>query len=362
MSNKEIISTNQNIWMLFIIVTSFTILEIPAMLIFQVGRDAWLSVIIAWFLDILLAIVYAYMGIRFPNQTFVQYSITILGKYLGKAIGIIFPFFFIMVASSLMRSISMLIDILVLPNTPIIVILLTGHLIIAYAVKKGIEVIARACEVLSPIFLMSFILLFIILMPLVKIERLKPQLADGFYPVISGSFFILTFIGVCIMMAMYIPICNRPDNGFKAKFIAVSLGASVISILVSIIIGVFGAEQAGNMVNPGLRIIRMISVSDTSIRLDVIWLIIAISAAIITSANLIWASSVGISQVFELKTHQPIIYPITLLSFVFSIISFDSNMEFMNFAFYVYPFIGFFVETCLEMFLFFMALILKKRG
>jgi len=42
--------------------------------------NAMVSLLLAWFLDVLLAIVYAYMGIRFPGQNMVQYSITILGK------------------------------------------------------------------------------------------------------------------------------------------------------------------------------------------------------------------------------------------------------------------------------------------
>lgn len=362
MPRKEIISTNQFVWMLFIIITSFTTLQIPGLLIFHAGRDAWLAVILAWFLDVLLAIVYAYMGMRFPGQNFVQYSNTILGKYLGKAVGLVFPLFFLGVASLLMRAISILVEIMVLPKTPMVVVLSLGYVLIAYAAKKGIEVIARVCEILSPVYLLSFIVLFIMIIPLVKIDRLKPQLTDGFYPIFSGSVFILAFIGICIMMAMYIPVCNRPNNGFIAKFIAVSIGASMLTILVTFSVGVFGAEQAGNMINPGLLLVRMITIGDTILRLDVIWLIIAIGAGIITSANLIWASSIGISQIVGLSTYKPIVYPMILIALVLSIISFDNNMMVFNFAFYVYPFIGIFVETGLEMFLFFMALILKKKG
>jgi spore germination protein (amino acid permease) len=362
LSKKEIISTNQFVWMLFMIITSFTVLEIPGLLIFHAGRDAWLAIVFAWFLDILLAIVYAYMGIRFPGQNFVQYSVTILGKHFGKVVGIMFPLFFLLVASSLMKAISILLSVMVLPKTPMIVILFGGYVLIAYAVKKGIEVIARATEILSPMFLISFILLFIGIIPSVKVERLKPQLAEGFYPVVSGSLFMLTFIGICIMMGMYIPLCNCPHNGFKAKFIASSLGSLLISILVVLSIGVFGEEQAGNMMNPGLQLVRMIRIKNVTGRLDILWLIIAIGAGIITSANLIWASSIGISQILNFSTHIPIVYAVTLTALVLSTILFDSNMEFFNFTFYVYPFVGIFVEVGLEMFLFFMALILKKKG
>lgn len=362
MFKKEIISTNQFVWMLFSVITSFTVLQIPALLIFHAGRDAWLSVVLAWFFDVLLAIVYAYMGMRFPGQNFVQYSITILGKYFGRVVGIMFPLFFLMVASILMRGISMLINNKILPQTPMLVVLCFGYIVIAYAVKKGIEVIARACEILGPIYLISLVLIFISVIPLVKLNRIKPQLMEGFYPVFSGSIFILTFIGICIMMSMYIPICNRPQNGFLAKFIAVSLGAAMVSILALFSVGIFGAEQAGNMINPGLEITRMISIGNSIEHFEVVWLIIAIGAGIMTVSSLIWAFSLGISQIIGLRTYKPVVYPATLLALVLSTISFDGGVELINFSFYAFPLIAIFVETGLEMFLFIMALVLKKRG
>ena len=94
MGEKGVISTNQFTWLLFCTITCFATLHIPRLLIFAAGRDAWLSVIFAWFLDVLLAVVYAYMGVRFSGKNMVQYSITILGKKLGKIVGILFPFSF----------------------------------------------------------------------------------------------------------------------------------------------------------------------------------------------------------------------------------------------------------------------------
>lgn len=362
MSEKGIISTNQFVWMLFNIITSFTALQIPGLLIFHAGRDAWLAVIIAWFLDVLLAIVYAYMGIRFPGQNFVQYSMTILGKFFGSIIGISFPLFFLMVTAILMRSISILISTIILPSTPMVAIIFPGYALVAYAVKKGIEANARACEILGPLYLISFILLFILISPSFKLSRLKPQLLTNIPTLLSGSLFILTFIGICIMMGMYIPICNHIENGFKAKFIAVSIGAGVISLLVIFCVGVFGYAQAGNKVNPGLMLTRIIKIGSQIDRVEIIWLIVAIEAGIMTSINLVWATSLGISQIIGLNSYKPLVYPITLLAAVLSITSFESNVDLFNFSYYAYPFIGFFVETGLEMFLFIMAILLKKRG
>jgi len=360
MQEKGIISTNQFVWMLFSVITSFSTLQIPGMLIFHAGRDAWLSVLGAWFFDVLLAGVYAYMGLRFPGQNCIQYSMTILGKYIGRIVGIMFPLFFLMVSSLLMSSLNGMMVNLFMPKTPIEILLGISYIIIAYGVKKGIETIARTCEVLGPVYLLSLITLLALVIPEVRINRLKPMFTNGVTPFLTGIPFILSFIGICIIMGMYIPICNRPRNGFLAKLIAVSMGALMLGLLICFCVGIFGAEQAGNMVNPGIELARIIRLGSFFERLEAVWLMVAIASGIMTSANALWAFSLGISQIVGLKTYKPIVYPAALIAYVLSLTSFKSTVELLDFTFYSYMFIGILVETGLEMLLFIAALISGK--
>lgn len=362
MQEKGVISTNQFVWMLFCIITSFTALHIPRLLILQSRRDAWLAVILAWFLDVLLAIVYAYMGVRFPGQNMVQYSMTILGNKLGKIIGLAFPLFFLFVSSILQRELSIILFTAFFPRTPEIVILITSYIVVGYAAFKGMEVIGRVCEVLGPIYLFSLLGLFLFVIPDINIGRLKPQLELGILPALTGTPLILSYIGICIIMGMYIPICNHPENGFKAKFIAVCMGASMIALLVITSIGVFSYAQAKNMINTSLELARVIHFGGFFERVEAVWLLIAIGAAIVTSANMIWAFSLGVSQIAGLSTYKPLIIPAIFVSFIIGTTSFKNSMDFVTFAFYSYPPMAISVETGLEMFLFFAALVLKKKG
>ncbi|WP_368489370.1 endospore germination permease [Clostridium sp. BJN0013] len=362
MHEKEVISTNQFIWLLFCIITSFTGLQVLSLLIFQARRDAWLAAILAWFLDVLLAVVYAYMGIRFPGQNMVQYSMTILGKKLGKIIGILFPIFFLLVSATLQRALSMILNVVFFPKTSELVFLIASYIVIGYAVIKGIEVIGRVCEILGPVYLFSSIVLFLFIIPDIKIDRLKPQFEVGLYPTLTGTPIILSFIGICIIMGMYIPICNHPENGFIGKFIAVSIGTFIIIIFIISTIGIFSYPQAKNMLNAILEITRFVHIGEFFERVEAIWLMIFIGAGIIASSNMIWAFSLGISQIIGLSTYKPLVLPTVLLSFVISMTSFKNSMELVAFGLYSYPFMAILVESGLEMFLFFTALLLKKRG
>ena len=357
MQEKVIISTNQFVWMLFIIITSVAALEAPVMLIMRAGRDAWLAVIGGWFLSVLLALVYAYMGIRFSGQNFVQYSITILGRYLGRIVGIIFPLFFLLVCILLQSSLAHSIKTILLPNTPFEVIMVIMLILSSYAARNGIEVIARVSELLGPIYILAVVLIGLIAIPVVDIDRLKPQLEQGFYPIMFNSPFMLSFFGICIIMAMFIPLCDRPENGFLAKFTAVSMGAFFVGIVVIITIAAFGLEHAQRTYAPVYQITRMLT-----LRVEAIWLLIIVGAGIMASTMMIWAFSLGVSQIMGLSTYKPLVCPVAVIALSLSLSSFQNNTELMHYVQNTYPVIAVFVEAVLGIFLFVLALALNKHG
>jgi spore germination protein KB len=362
-SNLEpgIINSKQFTWLLFIIVASFTVLQVPGLLIFQSGRDAWLSVVSAWLYDSLYAVVLAYMGIRFPGENYIQCSTTILGKILGRIFGWLFICFFLIISVIVMRGLGMYIGDVFLPRTPLPVVLLGAYLIIAYIARKGIEVIARICEVLGPVFLLSLVGLFLLALPFIHFERLKPQFDLGVYPFLSGMPMILSYVGICIAMNWYIPICNRPENGFLCKFTALSLGSLMVGLIIIFSIGILGIDQAKNITNSGLQLARIIHVGEYFERVEAIWMVIVIGAGIMMAISAVWIFSLSLAQITGLGRYKPLIYPAALLSFFLCMTSFPNNITYLNFTFYIFPVVGLFVET-LPLWLFLAALITGKKG
>jgi spore germination protein (amino acid permease) len=362
MPEKGIINTKQFVWLLFIMISAFAAMQLPGMLIMQAGRDAWLSILGAWLLDVMLALVYAYMGIRFPGENLVQYSITILGKYLGRLVGILFPLFFLLVCTIVLRGSAQLVNIVFLPRTPLNVILVTSYLVSALIARKGLEAIARMTELLGPLYLLSIITLSFLVLPAFHMSRLLPQFDNGVTPFLTGAPLILTNFGVCIIMAMYIPLCNRPENGFLAKFSAVSMGALVVCLVTALSVGIFGIEDAQYMSSPGIQLAKMINFSNYIERVEMIWLLFLVGSTIVASSSLIWAFGQGIAQITGLKTYKPLIYPGALISLALGILSFPSSLQHTNFYHYTFPIVAAFVEVGLELLLFAVALILHKRG
>lgn len=188
MREEGVISTGQYIWMLFVLIASVTNFLAPEFLIGIAGRDAWLSALGGWFLDAMLAIIYGYMGLRFAGQNFVQYSVTILGGFLGRIVGLMFPFFFLLVCTVLMSGLAHLINTMFLPKTPLFVILGAGLLLIGYAAGQGVEVNGRVAGLIGPVYLLSIIVLIFLVIQMIstrsqnrpmitRLERVRPGLS-----------------------------------------------------------------------------------------------------------------------------------------------------------------------------------------
>lgn len=360
MQEKGIISTKQYKWLLFSIITSFSTLQMSSILINHAGRDAWLSVICAWLLDVALAVVYAYMGKRFPGENMVEYSMSVFGKYFGRLVGALFALFFLLAASVLIRSLCTLLQSAFFPDTPINAIIAASFILIAYIAKKGLEVTARISALLGPIYLLSLLILFLSAAPLINLDELKPFLEQGPFPFLSGSPFILSFISICIIMGMYIPYCNKPEYGFKGKFISVTLGSIMLGLQIVSGICILGPKPAGETINLGLQLAKIVNIGDT--RLEVLFLMMSIAAGVMSATSLIWAFSLGVSQITGLSTYKPIVYPSALLAFIITVTSFDTSKDIYDFVNYVFPFLAVVVESGLELVLLIAALLLKKKG
>ena len=359
MQKQYLITTRQFVLLLYVLFTAFTSLQSPGILIYQAERDAWISVIIAWILDISLGIIYAKMGTRFRRQSFVQYSETILGKFVGKIFGIVFPLSFFFMIPIFLGSLSVVISKAFLPNTSIVVILAFGYFVTGYAARKGIVAIGRACEIAGPIFLISMVALFCLIIPWVKLDHIKPILDADIYPVFSGALFILSFLGVCIMMGMLIPISERPEEGMKAKFFASTMGSATIGLLVVITIGTYGIHQAYNLFYPSLQVARIIRIGEFMQRVDIVWLVVAIAAGLIGSSILLWGACEGCSQLVKIKDYKPLVYPSALLSFILAITTFKSDKILKDYITYFFPLFAL-IMTVVEIILMLVFLLKKK--
>src|SRR5947207_1986543 len=114
--------------------------------IFPVGADAkqaaWMSILLGMVGGLPLLVIYYYLNKQYPSLLLTEYSIKILGKYIGTIVGIIYILFFLYGAARDTRDAMELVP-LFLDGTPMWAIGIMFMLPILAGLFLGIEAISR---------------------------------------------------------------------------------------------------------------------------------------------------------------------------------------------------------------------------
>ncbi|PHE52522.1 hypothetical protein COF68_34665, partial [Bacillus toyonensis] len=86
------ISGRQIFWMMFTFEVGQSLLLVIPATIRTAKQDAWISLLIAGGVGIALTFLATTLGSLYPKQTLIEFSQTILGKWLGKLL--LIPYFF----------------------------------------------------------------------------------------------------------------------------------------------------------------------------------------------------------------------------------------------------------------------------
>ncbi|MEH7350489.1 GerAB/ArcD/ProY family transporter [Gottfriedia acidiceleris] len=203
-----------------------------SVLLDKVGRDAWISVIIAFpTLLIWLCILY-YIMIKTEQKSI---PLLIKQRYGNLAYFIIvIPIlaFLLMNSYIALKSISDWITLMYLPKTPRFVIELCLLLICTYCAQAGITSIAFISVFLLPIIILFELFLDGANIQFMHINWVKPMLQNGWNPIFKGSFFIAGgYVEILFLLLIQQHIKKRVK--FKHLF---SLG---IAILISSLFPLF---------------------------------------------------------------------------------------------------------------------------
>ena len=94
MLEKGRISSRQFFFLILTLILSVSLFNLPTIIISRAKQDVWIAMLIALGIDAVVAVVLYVLGRRYPNQTMFEYSEEILGRFLGKGVGLIFTVFF----------------------------------------------------------------------------------------------------------------------------------------------------------------------------------------------------------------------------------------------------------------------------
>lgn len=309
---------------LFVLIVLF---EMGSAILFGLGgsanQDAWIAILLGLAGGILLFFVYYRLYKFYPDLPLTSYLQKIIGKWLGRFIGVLYIVYFMYIATRVMRDFGDLLTSTVYTNTPLFVVNSLMILTIIYAIHKGIEVIARVGQLyFALIYFLAIIgMLLIVFSGLIHLENLQPILENGWKPVFKT--FIretMTFpFGEMIVFTMLLPFLNEKK---KAKLVCLGgmiLAGINITLTTVINIAALGVDSFTRSSFPLLNTISKIQIAEFIERLDVFFMLYLVIGGFFKVTIFYYAAVAGAADIFQFKNQRRIVFPIGFIILIASL-------------------------------------------
>ncbi|MBO7746978.1 endospore germination permease [Paenibacillus sp. MWE-103] len=294
-------------------------LSVPAITMQTAGRDMWAAPIVSSVIGFLVVYVVYKLHERYPSQTFIQYSESILGPYLGRLIGMSYLFSFVYTNGIVIREYGEFIAATFLLETPTVFVIICLMFVCAYALHQGIEVWARASQLLIPAALVVIVLMLIIMVPDMHTKEMFPMMEFGPLPLLRSAIVPSSWYSQFFIIAIFLPYLTKTRvSAFKWCMI------SVLSVLVTMtcinlaVLYIFGDINKGYNY-PFLIAVRYISLSDFIEHVESLLMAAWLVAIFIKITVVYYAAALGTAQLFRLSDYRALIAPIGLLMTLLSL-------------------------------------------
>lgn len=275
-------------------------LALPALLGKAAGQHAWVCILLGALVPLINLLVIEKLGKRHLGSNMVQMFQALMGKVAGTICILVFAFYLIGATTVLLGVFARLIQLFLLPKTPLWVVVLLAMMCVIYAVSKGGRVVGRLNETL---FFGLVLSMFFIVIPVYYSHDLTNLLPLGELDVgelLRGAFYtITTFAGAEILLVLYSQV-DKPEEVKVAAMNALGLSVATYLIVAICCLLVFGAERMARFTWPGVTILKIAHVPVIE-RFEFYFLAIWVGIVLRRVINPSFAAALTLVQLFNME-------------------------------------------------------------
>lgn len=270
MIHKQVVNHRQIAWLVgSVLMTGMMISFLRSVV--QVARmDAWFSQIIPIFYALFIAYVLSGLVEAYPGKNIFEILFIIGGKWIGGAINLLILFYIWIILAIDIKGAADFLHILLLPTTPLEVILLVFVLLMMYYGKTSLEVAARVNEFYFPLYFIMCISLYFLLVNEYNVERLEPILTTSLNRIVVSNFLPVGVYGDIFLMGAFLHAIVEPRLFYAAMKHGVIIVGFGTTIMLLVLLGVMGFTIAGRLNFPIYILVQQIHITDFLDRVEMI--------------------------------------------------------------------------------------------
>ncbi|RKD22033.1 spore germination protein [Caminicella sporogenes DSM 14501] len=319
--NNDKIISNQLFSVLTSLIIGIGILSLPRNLADKAGADSLVVLIIGSLIFMLIANLIVTLVLKFPHSTIIEIGNYLMGKFVGKILGIAYFIYIFMLAVIEARVVGEICKSFLLLTTPIEIIILSFLLVSAYTVRSGMETIARMAVILLPPSIIPALLAMFIVLPdidptyFLPVLRTPPINLLKSIPEVGFSFLGFEFI---LFIAFFVKDYKNIRKVSNISIITVSI---IYFLTVFITIGRFGIEETRTLVWPVITLFKTINIPGTFLEnIEVIIMTTWLFSIFMTFTISYYGAVFLLSRVIESKEHNYLAIPLLPLIYFCSLI------------------------------------------
>lgn len=289
------------------------ILIVPSGLASIAKQDAWIACLVGAGLGFIILAVQMQLFRKHPEANLMQWAEKLFGKWIGKMVSFLLLLtLFLGGPATVLHEIGIFMTIQMLPETPIQAIIFLFGALAVLGVRLGLEVLARAAEMLFPWFLLLFLSMSVLLLSEIRWEYAGPILESGVSPIFPAafSFISIAFLPHIVLMIIFPGAANRPAETYKAVYIGSIIGAGVLFVIIALSILVLGPDITARNMYPSYMLAKKINIGNFLQRIEAAMAVMWFITLFFRISLYFYAIAVGISQIFNIKNYQPLVMPL----------------------------------------------------
>lgn len=291
------------------------LLSFPRIVVEYTNIAAPITTLIAIILMTLAALIVAYLGTKYPEETIFAYSDRLIGKWMSGFLTILLSFYFLVLAGITAREFGEVVVTSVLQKTPILVTVLVMLILAALASRYDVVVFSRILTFYMPFVYLPALIIVVMSLKNAEVGNLRPVFAGvgeaHWSDLLMSTLTVAGLFQNFLAIGLEIPFMCRPSQAIKSTLIGMGTAGILYLILIYATLSVFGIEEMKKLLWPTLELTKTAAVPTFYIeRLDPVFIAVWVTAVFCTILASYYIAIQGIGHVFRFHDHRILSWPV----------------------------------------------------
>lgn len=301
------------------------------------------------------------LGIRFPNQSIIQYSQSILGKWPAWIGNLLIIAFFAILTSLAAREFGEVVITSVLKKTPLEITVIVMLIIATLSTRNNITTFTYIHHFYLPLIVFPAVLIVALSLKNAQVVHLLPIWGNNPPEMLHGILIVASLFQGAFIYTMVIPAMRRPERAMTASLCGIAIAGGLYLSMVVAAVGVFGSEETENLLWPTLELAKTTTLPGNILeRLDAAFLAVWVTAVFTTLFSTYYFTIHSLSKMIGLRDHK--LLSMFVLPFLFAAAMVPNNVVHMYQIITIVGQYGLFLTIVYPLLLLIVAAIRKKRG